>query len=75
MVINWMKYSTWWEFTHIYQTDWQKNPDSKVHGAYMGPTLADRTQVGPMLAQWTLLSGEYANLAPDSIEALKANWW
>ena len=32
-------------------------PDSKVHGANMGPTWADRTQVGPMLAPWTLLSG------------------
>ena len=28
-------------------------PDSKVHGANM----AGRTQVGPMLAPWTLLSG------------------
>ena len=32
-------------------------PDSKVHGANMGPIWADRTQVGPMLASWTLLSG------------------
>ena len=32
-------------------------PDSKVHGANMGPSGADRTQVGPMLAPWTLLSG------------------
>ena len=31
-------------------------PDSKVHGANMGPTWADRTHVGPMLAPWTLLS-------------------
>ena len=31
-------------------------PDSKVHGAYMGPPGADRTQVGLMLAPWTLLS-------------------
>ena len=31
--------------------------DSKVHGANMGPSGADRTQVGPMLAPWTLLSG------------------
>ena len=30
-------------------------PDSKVHGANMGPPGADRTQVGPMLASWTLL--------------------
>ena len=32
-------------------------PDSKVHGAYMGPPGADRTQLGPMLAPWSLLSG------------------
>ena len=32
-------------------------PDSKVRGANMGPSGADRTQVGPMLAPWTLLSG------------------
>ena len=31
-------------------------PDSKVHGATWGPSGADRTQVGPMLAPWTLLS-------------------
>ena len=31
--------------------------DSKVHGANMGPSGADRTQVGPMLAPWTSLSG------------------
>ena len=34
------------------------HPDSKVHGANMGPSGADRTQVGPMLAPWTLLSGQ-----------------
>ena len=33
------------------------NPDSKVHGADMGPSGADSTQMGPMLAPWTLLSG------------------
>ena len=32
-------------------------PDSKVHGANMGPIWGRRTQVGPMLAPWTLLSG------------------
>ena len=33
------------------------SPDSKVPGVSMGPSGADRTQVGPMLAPWTLLSG------------------
>ena len=32
-------------------------PVSKVHVANMGPSGADRTQVGPMLAPWILLSG------------------
>ena len=32
-------------------------PDSKVHGANMGSSGADRTHVGPMLAPWTLLVG------------------
>ena len=32
-------------------------PDSKVHLAKWGPSGADRTQAGPMLAPWTLLSG------------------
>ena len=36
---------------------------NKVHGANMGPVWADRTQVGPMLAPWTLLSGTAWKLA------------
>ena len=32
-------------------------PDSKVHGANIGPTWALSAQMGPMLAPWTLLSG------------------
>ena len=32
------------------------NPDSKVHGANLGPIWG--RQVGPMLASWTLLSGK-----------------
>ena len=32
-------------------------PDSKVGGPTWGPPGAGRTQVGPMLAPWTLLSG------------------
>ena len=35
-----------------------KSPDGKVYGANMGPTC--RTQVGPMLAPWTLLSGIFS---------------
>ena len=32
-------------------------PDSKVHGADMGPTWVLRPQMGPILAPWTLLWG------------------
>ena len=46
----------------IYSGQWY-NPDSKVNGAHMGPSGADRTQVGPMLAPWTLLSGKAAACA------------
>ena len=38
------------------------NPDSKVHGAHLGPTWGPpgscRPQMDPMLAPWTLLSGD-----------------
>ena len=35
------------------------DPDSKVHGANMGgPPGSCRPQMGPMLAPWTLLSGD-----------------
>ena len=39
----------------------QDLPDSKVHGANMGPSGADSTQVGPMLAPWALLFGLVTN--------------
>ena len=32
-------------------------PGCKVHGANMGPIWGRQTQVGPLLAPWTLLSG------------------
>ena len=35
------------------------SPDSKVHGANMGPIWGRQSQVGPMLAPWTLLSGRF----------------
>ena len=39
----------------------------RLMGPTWGPSGADRTQVGPMLASWTLLSG---CLLPDSLQAL-----
>ena len=39
-------------------TGWSEDfPDSKVHGANMGPTWGRQNPGGPMLAPWTLLSG------------------
>ena len=35
----------------------QHIPENKVHGPTWDPAGAERTQVGPMLAPWTLLSG------------------
>ena len=52
-----ISYSYW----AIFQQVGDDTPDSKVHGANMGPIWgpsgADRTQVGPMLAPWAFLSG------------------
>ena len=39
-------------------------PDIKVRGAYMGLIWADRTQAGPMMAPWTLLSGFISKWGP-----------
>ena len=46
-------------FAHVIRPDMANLglPDSKVPGPTWGPSGADRTQVGPMLAPWTLLSG------------------
>ena len=43
-------------------------PDSKVRWPNMGPSGADRTQVGPMLASLTLLSG-LGSISPAPISA------
>ena len=44
-------------------TSWYNNhPDSKVHGANMGPTWVLSASDGPMLAPWTLLSGHILRL-------------
>ena len=51
MLLHWCQKYT---LTHI--------PDSKVHGANMGPSRADRTQMGPMLSPWTLLSRIILNI-------------
>ena len=36
---------------------------ARFMGPTWGPSGADRTQVGPILAPWTLLSGQYMRLA------------
>ena len=37
-------------------------PDSKVHGAHLGPTWVLSAPDGPIMAPWTLLSGMFTNL-------------
>ena len=47
---------------YIDQIDQTKTPQiAKFMGPTWGPSGADRTQVGPMLAPWTLLSGTEHN--------------
>ena len=48
----------WWPIFWCRQVQF---PDSKTHGPIWGPPGADRNQVGPMLAPWTLLSGKVWN--------------
>ena len=47
----------WFRVFFVNQIITWRVPDSKVHGANMGPSGADRTQMGLMLVPWTLLSG------------------
>ena len=49
-------------FTHI--------PDSKVHGPKWGPSGADRTQVGPMLAPWICNLGWWHRYGPTFAEVM-----
>ena len=50
-------------------------PDSKVYGANMGPSGADRTQVGPMLTPWTLLSAMVSPQRQTMITLLITWYW
>ena len=47
------------ELTHRPDDPFTNVPDSKVHGAYMGPTWGRQDPCGPMLTPWTLLSGVF----------------
>ena len=58
--------SQWYNILVLWTSDTEpitteSSRDSKVHGA---PPGADRTQVGPMLAPWTLLSGSSSHVPP-----------
>ena len=54
---------------HIKRSSLNQNlTNSKVHEANMGPSGAHRTQVGPMLAPWTLLSGRYSSVLTTEID-------
>ena len=63
MLISWRKKSSVW-YVSSYQVLFiclclQNKPSliARFMGPTWGPSGADRTQVGPMLAPWTLLSG------------------
>ena len=78
----------WQQVPPLYMLMFSDCPDSKVHGANMGPVWgpygANRTQVGPMMAPWTLLSGyefdfitcdsKFVIMTSDSEFAFIINW-
>ena len=52
------KKGPWWPDSECPYCDWIKvSPIARFMGPTWGPFGADRTQVGPMLDPWTLLSG------------------
>ena len=55
---DWDFIETWRNITYPpHPNGDQSIPDNKVHGAILGPIWGRQTQVGPMLAAWTLLFG------------------
>ena len=64
-------YHLWWNWTTLI---------TRFMGQTWGPSGADRTQVGPMLAPWTLLSGQVWILLFDGcyqyfISCFWKSWW
>ena len=55
MVSSWLMSLLVWLLTAPTQMEY--TPIARFMGPIWGPSGADRTQVGPMLAPWTLLSG------------------
>ena len=49
-------------------------PDNKVHGANMGPSGVYRTQVGPMLVPWSLLS-EIMPMLYQILKVMYKQYW
>ena len=61
----------YWLYTECQnlQLPWRwNNPDSKVHGANMGPPGSCWPQMGPRLSQWTLIPGNYFDRLLTSFE-------
>ena len=50
-------HSTWAHYVYNFFSCWITSLMARFMGPTWGPSGADRTQVGPMLAPWTLLSG------------------
>ena len=75
--VGWGRPSGWWVlgFREVDSmsmvTDLGNFLDSKVYGANMGPSGSNRTQVGPMLAPWRLLSGLGCQLDDGSASSMR----
>ena len=53
---NWV-FSSHLSVRHLHQTHFKPSLIARFMGPTWGPSGADRTHVGPMLAPWTLISG------------------
>ena len=63
----------WGHIYLLYNVDTKK---ARMRGPTLGPSGADRTQVGPMLAPWTLLSGNIrSNHRNEIIMSLPKQVW
>ena len=59
---NFLRFCAFWLCLYFHRKC--LDPDSKVHGANMGPT---RAQVGPMLAPWSMLSSSLTQIQIASL--------
>ena len=69
---------------YCFVTIWNRSLLERVMGPTSGPSGADRTQVGPILAPWTLLSGVFSAIirtnydqfsSKDKYNLAKQQWY